>query len=59
MTSTIVLETNDGKHLAKFPIEVADPKHLPTVLKWGERYFELFDSDGIYRETKLFYDVPK
>ena len=58
MTLTIVLETHEGQHLAKFPIE-AEPGHLPTVLKWGERYFELFDRDGVYRETRLFYDVPK
>lgn len=60
MSAIVVLETNDGsRHLARFEIEVPEGSKLPSILKWGERYFELFDTDGVYRETRFFYDVPK
>lgn len=57
--ATIVLETHGGDHLAKFDIALPTGAPLPTVLKWGERYFELLDDDGVYRETRSFFEVPK
>ena len=54
---TVVLETHEGGTIEKITLDIPEGWKLPSVLKWQERYFELFDTDGVYRETRYFLEV--